>query len=335
MSLPSKQEADILDEASLVPALEGAAYVIHVASPFKITADDPEKARRAAGRHVCHAQRAAAAAVRASVSCGVAACDSNGTTAAAVFAGDVDLHESRACKARQWSQAAPTRAPYLHGSVLLQDIVRPAVDGTKHVLQAAARHKATLKRVVVTSSVCGEGPTCACAPVGRVSTSAVVHTPVVMAPAAALYILPLQAGSAFAPQFPVTHRTPFFCTCAYACARPTLALPAVHDCHSRQARKGELYSEADWNEVSTLQDEPYWLSKVCAFACMHACARTYPASCTPPRSSSRCHARCVCRGWQDCHTQLHRWVFAAWEPGLTWHTYLHSPSALSGTPARR
>jgi nucleoside-diphosphate-sugar epimerase len=37
------------------------------------------------------------------------------------------------------------------------DIVQPAVEGTKTVLQAAAKHKASgLQRVVVTSSVCGE-----------------------------------------------------------------------------------------------------------------------------------------------------------------------------------
>lgn len=37
------------------------------------------------------------------------------------------------------------------------DIVQPAVEGTKTVLQAAAKHKDSgLKRVVVTSSVCGE-----------------------------------------------------------------------------------------------------------------------------------------------------------------------------------
>jgi nucleoside-diphosphate-sugar epimerase len=37
------------------------------------------------------------------------------------------------------------------------DIVQPAVEGTKTVLQAAAKQKANgLQRVVVTSSVCGE-----------------------------------------------------------------------------------------------------------------------------------------------------------------------------------
>jgi nucleoside-diphosphate-sugar epimerase len=36
------------------------------------------------------------------------------------------------------------------------DIVQPAVRGTKAVLEAAAKQKPGLKRVVVTSSVCGK-----------------------------------------------------------------------------------------------------------------------------------------------------------------------------------
>lgn len=36
------------------------------------------------------------------------------------------------------------------------DIVQPAVQGTRTVLETAAKHKPGLKRVVVTSSVCGE-----------------------------------------------------------------------------------------------------------------------------------------------------------------------------------
>eukprot|EP00878_Enallax_costatus_P022230 GHUV01023574.1.p1 GENE.GHUV01023574.1~~GHUV01023574.1.p1 ORF type:complete len:154 (+),score=30.10 GHUV01023574.1:333-794(+) len=38
------------------------------------------------------------------------------------------------------------------------DIVQPAVQGTRTVLEAAAKHKPGLQRVVVTSSVCGEQP---------------------------------------------------------------------------------------------------------------------------------------------------------------------------------
>lgn len=67
-------------EEQLAKAAEGAAYVFHVASPFVITAEDPQR-----------------------------------------------------------------------------DIVDPAVEGTTAVLKAVAQHKDGVKRVVVTSSVCGEG----------------------------------------------------------------------------------------------------------------------------------------------------------------------------------
>lgn len=36
------------------------------------------------------------------------------------------------------------------------DLIRPAVQGTEAVLRSAARHKATIKRVILTSSVAGE-----------------------------------------------------------------------------------------------------------------------------------------------------------------------------------
>ena len=35
------------------------------------------------------------------------------------------------------------------------DLLRPAVQGTEAVLRSAARHKATVKRVILTSSVAG------------------------------------------------------------------------------------------------------------------------------------------------------------------------------------
>lgn len=45
----------------------------------------------------------------------------------------------------------------------VKDIVQPAVQGTRTVLEAAARHKgAGLRRVVVTSSVCGGCATGCC-----------------------------------------------------------------------------------------------------------------------------------------------------------------------------
>ncbi|KAG2482420.1 hypothetical protein HYH03_018655 [Edaphochlamys debaryana] len=119
--LPGKitfQTADIRSEEAMADASAGCQYVIHVASPFVITAEDPAR-----------------------------------------------------------------------------DIVAPAVEGTTAVLRGAARHKgAPLKRVVVTSSVC-----------------------------------------------------------------------AIHDMTRQQvprAGAGKPYNEEDWNDVSTLEAEPYWLSKV-------------------------------------------------------------------------
>ena len=38
---------------------------------------------------------------------------------------------------------------------------------------------------------------------------------------------------------------------------------AIHDQHAKQpAASGAAYTEADWNRVSTLEAEPYWVSKV-------------------------------------------------------------------------
>ena len=39
---------------------------------------------------------------------------------------------------------------------------------------------------------------------------------------------------------------------------------AVHDCHAKQAPSAASgrYTEADWNGVSTVEEEPYWVSKV-------------------------------------------------------------------------
>lgn len=71
------------------------------------------------------------------------------------------------------------------------DIVQPAVQGTKALLKTAAKHKADVKRVVVTSSVC-----------------------------------------------------------------------AIHDMGRKQQPKQEQYSEEDWNEVSQMPAEAYWVSKV-------------------------------------------------------------------------
>ncbi|KXZ41729.1 hypothetical protein GPECTOR_302g824 [Gonium pectorale] len=44
-----------------------------------------------------------------------------------------------------------------------------------------------------------------------------------------------------------------------------IVAPAIHDCHAKQepaAGPGQRYSEEDWNTLSTLEAEPYWVSKV-------------------------------------------------------------------------
>jgi nucleoside-diphosphate-sugar epimerase len=71
------------------------------------------------------------------------------------------------------------------------DIVQPAVQGTRTVLEAAAKHKDGLRRVIVTSSVC-----------------------------------------------------------------------AIHDMNRKQQPKHEQFCEEDWNEVSQIDSEAYWVSKV-------------------------------------------------------------------------
>lgn len=40
----------------------------------------------------------------------------------------------------------------------IKDLIAPAVDGTRNVLASAIKHKASIKRVVITSSVCGASP---------------------------------------------------------------------------------------------------------------------------------------------------------------------------------
>lgn len=72
-------QADLLQDGSFDDAIAGANYVYHVASPFFIQSDNPQK-----------------------------------------------------------------------------DLIDPAVQGTKNVLASVAKHKGTVKRCVVTSSVCGE-----------------------------------------------------------------------------------------------------------------------------------------------------------------------------------
>ncbi|EFJ48786.1 hypothetical protein VOLCADRAFT_90627 [Volvox carteri f. nagariensis] len=45
----------------------------------------------------------------------------------------------------------------------------------------------------------------------------------------------------------------------------TSSVCAIHDCNAKQqprAGPGKPYTEEDWNEVSTLEEEPYWVSKV-------------------------------------------------------------------------
>jgi hypothetical protein len=37
---------------------------------------------------------------------------------------------------------------------------------------------------------------------------------------------------------------------------------AIHDMNRKQQPKQEQYCEEDWNEVSQVPDEAYWVSKV-------------------------------------------------------------------------
>jgi hypothetical protein len=51
----------------------------------------------------------------------------------------------------------------------------------------------------------------------------------------------------------------------------TSSVCAIHDMLQKQAPAagpGGRYTEADWNEVSTPEAEPYWVSKVGGWGCL-------------------------------------------------------------------
>jgi hypothetical protein len=145
----------------------------------------------------------------------------------------------------------------------VKDIVQPAVQGTRTVLEAAAKYKGAggLRRVVVTSSVCGEA-----------------------APAAGCWIAIWRCSShAPAALPPPQHTCP-----AHHPTHATLAT-AIHDMNRKQVPQAEQYCEADWNSVSTIEDEAYWVSKVCAW--FDAALRAWAfVACTQLALSGRCAA---------------------------------------------
>ncbi len=49
-------------------------------------------------------------------------------------------------------------SPFRFDGDPVKDVVNPAINGTRVLIEAAAKHKATVRRVVVTSSVCGRVP---------------------------------------------------------------------------------------------------------------------------------------------------------------------------------
>lgn len=111
------------DSEALDGALAGVAYVFHVASPFRFD-----------GAMVGVPESLSVPEMGQAAAQGTGNLQQEGMANEAIDKGAV---------------SAPAGDPKL-------DIVQPAVEGTKTVLRAAAKHKgAGLQRVVVTSSVCG------------------------------------------------------------------------------------------------------------------------------------------------------------------------------------
>jgi hypothetical protein len=110
-------EADLLTDGSFDEAVSGAQYVFHTASPFFIKAS--------MCTHAMHR---------------------------AIFACSWPAVRGRVDKAGQIIKAGrllqPENDPH-------KELIEPAVHGTKNLLQSVAKSKATIKRVVLTSSVAG------------------------------------------------------------------------------------------------------------------------------------------------------------------------------------
>ena len=69
----------------------------------------------------------------------------------------VELLDRQFQKSRNFTHCPPVLVPVLQ-------LIEPAVNGTRNVMVAAAKHKHTLKRVVVTSSVAGGSTAMPCPP---------------------------------------------------------------------------------------------------------------------------------------------------------------------------
>lgn len=223
---------------------------------------------------------------------------------------DRQMHRRQATCREAWQGAidkgavsAPTGDPKL-------DIVQPAVEGTKTVLRAAAKHKGDgLQRVVVTSSVCGG---CYVRPADARATPAEW-----CAQGAPLALISRSQSRpcASANQLTCPAPRPPICLSCGCCA-------AIHDMNRKQQPKQEQYCEEDWNSVSTIDTEAYWVSKVRhrahththALACLstHACAsHRHPASVQGcgcvlrlPSDASRQHRTRT--GW--CRSLMPAWV---------------------------
>lgn len=119
-----------------------------------------------------------------------------------------------------------------------RDLLDPAVKGTSNVLSSVAKHKQSVRRTIVTSSVAG-------APHLLVSSvlSGLVHQ---------------SSCNVFC----------FCCPCSFthvfAPNKHSVASAAVLGNESAAPPKnGSLYTEDDWNETSSIKNsEAYWLSKV-------------------------------------------------------------------------
>ena len=119
-----------------------------------------------------------------------------------------------------------------------EDLIDPALKGTANVLQSAAKAKPQVKRVVLTSSVAGGSQACA-------SHSAAESITAFPAPS-------LLYACSLGDRAEVKNKGRRTCTCH----------AAVHGEYAAPPKNGHLYTEEDWNETSTIDNQPYHRSKV-------------------------------------------------------------------------
>lgn len=80
---------------------------------------------------------------------------------------------------------------------------------------------------------------------------------------------------------------------------------AIHDCHATQPRtRGTdgLYCEDDWNDVSTLEAEPYWLSKVGGCAAVHMLSGARMHACMHGACNEPADTAAIATRMQTCVT---------------------------------